>query len=220
MTALQLRPNVRSPAAWTAVQAQRAHERMTLASRDLISVCHGLWAVELSEEPLAKDELRIPHCYRFNESFLANTTAWPILPASLDLVIWRVSAKDMAELPAVLAQIASALGPSARVLIWVESPLLNSWCQIGMPLCAGHDWVLCRSAWGDARALSLFRRSLTKHWSATWQQWLPFGAEWSLQLWQRETICPTPPARKRRLNTATSPILGWQPQSTIDHSAK
>lgn len=220
MTALQLRPSMLQQRAWTPAQATRARTRMALACRQQLLVCHGLWAIELSAEPLPKEALRIPHCYRFNESFRADVRAWPIQPASIDLVIWRVTSADMVDAPAVLTQIASVLGPSARLLIWAESPALNSWCQIGMPLCLGHDWVLCDSAWGDSRAFSLFRPGLSKRWSAHWQQWLPFGAEWSVQLWQRETICPSSPTRQRRLKTSASPTLGWQPRSTWDQSSK
>lgn len=220
MTALQLLPSVMSRTAWTPEQAFRARARMSVAWRDLMKECHGLWAVELSGEPLMRDTIRLPHFYRFSESFLAHSTAWPIQPASLDLVIWRVSAADAAEMPNVLTQIGASLGPSARVLIWVESPVLNSWCQVGMPLCNGHDWVLRQCFWGDARSVTLFPGFMATKWSASWQQWLPFGAEWSVQLWQRETICPNMPSLKRRVRKLTTTTLGWQPQSTIDHSAK
>ena len=220
MTALQLLPSVMSRTAWTSAQALRARARMSLVWQRYLRECHGLWAVELSSESLSRENLRIPHVYRFSESFLAQASAWPIQPLSLDLVIWRVAANDIAELPAVLAQMGASLGPSARILIWIESPLLNSWCQIGMPLCLGHDWVLCQSTWGDARPVSLFPELVANKWSAAWQQWLPFGAEWSVQLWQRETICPNTPRLKRRAKKSASTTLGWQPQSTIDHSAK
>jgi hypothetical protein len=193
---------------------------MSVAWQAFLPECHGLWALELSSELLDHDNLRIPHLYRFGDAFLAKASAWPIQPLSLDLVVWRLEANDIAELPSVLAQIGASLGPSARVLIWVESPMLNSWCQIGMPLCAGHDWVLRQCVWGDARPITLFPEAVSKKWSASWQQWFPFGAEWTVQLWQRETICPNTPTLKRRVKKSTSTTLGWQPQSTIDHSAK
>lgn len=218
MTVFQLLPSIASRTAWTSVQAQRARARMLKPWQAALAQCHGLSALELSPEPLPLDALRMAHVWRFAHSFQASKRLWPIQPGSLDLVLWRPGADDIADLPALMTQIALSLGPAARVMIWIEAPLLKSWCQTGMPLCEGHDWVLRRAAWGDARALTWLPATVSHKWSAALQTWLPSVAAWSIQLWQRETICPSGPAVRRRVSTLPAPVMGWQPQSSIDHS--
>jgi len=218
MTVFQLMPNISSRTPWTPVQAQRARARMLRPWQGCLAQCHGVWALELSQTPLPLTSLRMARVWRFTESFKASLRDWPIQPGCLDLVLWRLSAEDVSELPALMAQMASALGPAARVLIWIEAPLLNSWCQTGMPLSAGHDWVLREAAWGDARALTLLPAKWSRQWSSALQTWMPYGAQWSVQLWQRETICPSGNAPKRQAKSVPVTGLSWQPQSTIDHS--
>ena len=220
MTMLQLLPSISSRIVWTSVQAKRARARMLRPWQDALLQCHGVWALELSPSdlPLSLATLRMAKVWHFAASFRASKRHWPIQPASLDLVLWRVTADDLLILPALMQQMAMSLGPAARVLIWIEAPLLNGWCQIGMPLCTGHDWVLRQATWGDARALTLPPAVWSRTWSATLQTWIPSGAQWSVQLWQRETACPAAPASKPRARRLAAPALGWQPQSSIDHS--
>ena len=218
MTVFQLLPSISSRSAWTSAQTQRARARMLKSWQASLTHCHGLTALELSAEPLPLDTLRMPQVWRFAQSFQASKRFWPIQPGSLDLVLWRPSADDIADLPALTAQIALSLGPAARVMIWIEAPLLNSWCQTGMSLCEGHGWVLRQAAWGDARTFTLLPATVSRKWSAALQMWLPAAAEWSVQLWQRETICPAGPAARRRSAALPAPVMGWQPQSSIDHS--
>lgn len=218
MTVFQLLPNISSRAAWTPVQAQRARARMLKPWQSCLAQCYGVWALELSQAPLPLTSLRMARVWRFAECFQASRHHWPLQPGCLDLVLWRLSTEDVSELPALMAQMAIALGPAARVLIWIEAPLLNSWCQTGMPLAAGHDWALREAVWGDARALTLLPAKWSRQWSSALQTWMPYGAQWSVQLWQRETICPSGPAVRRKGSKVSVPNLDWQPQSSIDHS--
>lgn len=218
MTVFQLLPSISSRAPWTPVQVERARARMLKPWQSCLAQCHGVWALELSQTPLPRDALRMARVWRFAESFQASRQHWPLQPGCLDLVLWRLSAEDVCELPVLMAQMAMALGPAARVLIWIEAPLLNSWCQTGMPLCAGHDWVLRDAAWGDARALTMLPARWSRKWSSALQTWMPYGAQWSVQLWQRETICPATPVARRWKGRLPAEGLGWQPQSSIDHS--
>ena len=212
------------PAVWTPEQARRAHARMLKPWLLYLAECHGVRALHLdkawreSAPQLPLQSLRMACLWRFGQSFEASTLCWPIQPGSLDLVIWRVHPGDLAELPALMGQINLALGPSARILICIQAPLLNAWCQVGMPLCQGHDWVMRQADWGDARALTLLPARWSSRWSASWQIWLQRGAQWSVQLWQRETVCPTLRGPKLRTGKRLSSDLRWQPQSTIDHS--
>lgn len=218
MTVFQLLPSISARASWTPVQAQRARARMLKPWQYCLAQCHGVWALELSQVPLPLTSLRMAKVWRYAESFQASRCLWPIQPGCLDLVLWRLSAEDVAELPALMSQMALSLGPAARVLIWIEAPLLNSWCQTGMPLCSGHDWVLREAEWGDARPLTLLPARWSRKWSSALQTWVPNGAQWSVQLWQRETICTNRPALRRWKGRASAAGLGWQPQSSIDHS--
>ncbi len=223
MNALPLLSGLESRAAWTPDQARRARARMLKPWQRYLTQCHGVWALQLDHSPepesaLPVQALRMARVWHFGQSFRASTDQWPVQPASLDLVIWRLSAADVAQLPALIGQMNLALGPSARVLIWIEAPLLNAWCQTGMPLCHGHDWALRQADWGDARALTWLPARWSSRWSASWQIWLPQGAQWSVQLWQRESLCPTAPGPKQRSGNRAASGLRWQPQSTIDHS--
>lgn len=216
----QLLPSISSRAAWTPVQAQRARARMLKPWQDALAQCHGVWAMELSppDLPLPSGTLRMARRWHFATSFQAGKRHWPIQPGCLDLVLWRVTDDDLGILPALMQQIAMSLGPAARVLIWVEAPLLSSWCQIGMPLCSGRDWVLRQATWGDARALTLPPAAWSRVWSAALQTWVPSAAQWSVQLWQRETACPAAPTSRAQARKRAVPGLGWQPQSSVDHS--
>jgi len=221
MNALPLLTVPVSRAVWTPDQAKRARTRMLKPWQRYLAQCHGLWALLLdtlpaSGSPLALQSLRMAKVLQFGRSFRANTDHWPLQPASLDLVIWRLSALDIAQLPVMIGEMHLALGPSARVLVWVESPLLNTWCQIGMPLCQGHDWVLRQADWGDARVLTWLPARWSGKWSSALQIWLPRGAQWSVQLWQRESPCPAAPSGKRKRGRLASGMR-WQPQSTLDH---
>lgn len=210
------------PSAWSPDQARRARTRMLKPWQRYLTQCHGVWALRFDntladESDLSLQSLRMARVWHFGQSFQASAAGWPIQPASLDLVIWRLSAADIAELPALIGQMNLALGPAARILIWVEAPLLNTWCQIGMPLCTGHDWALRQADWGDARALTWLPPRWSSRWSSGLQIWLPHGAHWSVQLWQRESLCPTASGPKQRAGAQMAPGLRWQPQSTLDH---
>lgn len=223
MNVLPLLTGLVPRSAWTPDQARRARARMLKLWPRYLAQCHGVWALQLGSSPTTELELplqalRMARVWQFGRSFQASIGQWPVQPASLDLVIWRVSAADIAQLPTLIGQMNLALGASARVLIWVEGPLLNSWCQIGMPLCHGHDWLLRQTDWGDARKLTWLPARWSSRWSASWQIWLPQGAQWTLQLWQRESSCPTAPSPKQRVRQQRASDLRWQPQSTIDHS--
>lgn len=212
------------PAVWTPDQARRAHARMLKPWLRYLAECHGLFALHVdkagseSAQQLPLASLRMPCLWRFGHSFRASSLCWPIQPGSLDLVVWHLHADDLAELPALMGQMNLSLGPSARILICIEAPSLNAWCKVGMPLCQGHDWVLRQADWGDARALTLLPARWSSHWSASWQIWMQRGAEWSIQLWQRETACPTRRGSMAKTGKRPSTGLRWQPQSTIDHS--
>jgi len=222
MNVLPLLTVLDSRSVWTPDQAMRARARMLRPWQRYLAQCHGLWAMQIDNLPVSDSlldlqNLRMAQVWHFGRSFRASADHWPLQPGSLDLVIWRVSAADVAQLPVMISQMHLALGPSARVLIWVESPLLNTWCQIGMPLCRGHDWVMRQADWGDARALSLLPARWSAKWSSAMQIWLPRGAQWSVQLWQRESLCPTAPGGKQRMGSRAASGLRWQPQSTLDH---
>lgn len=212
------------PAVWTPDQVRRAHARMLKPWLLYQAQCHGVRALylddasEKSAPQLPLQALRMACLWQFGRAFRASPEYWPIQPGSLDLVIWRLRAADIAELPVLIAQMNLALGPSARILIWIEAPMLNTWCQIGMPLCKGHDWLMRQADWGDARALTWLPARWSMRWSASWQIWLQRGAQWSVQLWQRETLCPTARGPRQITGRRLASDLQWQPQSTIDHS--
>lgn len=227
MTVLPFLPSLASHAVWTPEQAGRARLRMLKPWHRFLAHCHGVWALKLDNSPVPLaaspdpgfplETLRMACVWHFGHAFRASGESWPVQPASLDLVVWRLSAPDLAILPALIGQMNLALGPAARVLICVEAPLLNTWCQVGMPLCRGHDWVLREAEWGDGRVLTWLPSRWSSKWSSAAQVWLPRAAQWSVQLWQRETVCPTPSGAGKRTGKRVAAGLSWQPQSTLDH---
>ena len=79
---------------------------------------------------------------------------------------------------------------------------------------AAHRGLILREAnWGDARKLSWLPPAWAHYWSAQWQAWFPAAAQWSVQLWQKQTLCPIAPDRKTSRNTSTSWSGSWAPQS-------
>lgn len=150
---------------------------------------------------------------RASGGVVSELTHWPIQPASIDTVFCLLSPAMLAQLPAVLREIDICLAADGRIVFCVENAGLSCWCRVGMPLCRSLGWAMRSAEWGDARRLTPLPRRWSRQWSETLQQWLPGVAEWSVQSWQKETLCQAsqPPLRLRQLEPRWAGE--WVPQS-------
>lgn len=187
--------------------------------------CHGLHAV-LVDSPLAlpvAERCRIPHRHVLAAApravpagkslVVADALQWPVRPGSIDLVVLPLAGMHLPALESLLHEIDGALGPDAWLVVAARKDTLAAWCRDGMALCQAHGLVLREAHWGDERRFNLMPPRLSRMWSARWQNWLP-GAEWSVQLWQKDTLCPVSraPSRARRRQGDWSGAA-WAPQS-------
>jgi len=230
--AMNLLQNVRPdihPARWPVESQERALDRLSGPWRDCLRRCHGLQAVTVGSSLIlpargrGDDGCRIP-----NHALLTADTAlppwpdmpviradwrhWPVRPGSLDMVILPLDVTHLAHLSALVGEIATALGPDAWLLVMTQAGLLDRWCRYGMPLAARRHLALREAHWGDARKLSLLPPAWSHYWSAQWQNLLPGTAQWTVQLWQKETLCPVSPERRGGRRPATAWSGAWAPQ--------
>lgn len=210
--------------AWSEAGQARALARMTAPWQRCLGRCHGLQAVVVGSTLTLPDRggCRIPHQTLLTADLAvtsprplihAHWRHWPLRPGSIDMVILALDAQHLPHLPALINEITVALGPDAWLLVMTQAGPLAPWCRIGMPLAARRGLILRESHWGDARKLSWLPPAWAHYWSEQWQNWFPGTAQWTVQLWQKQTLCLIAPERKTSRNTPTSWSGSWAPQS-------
>lgn len=197
----------------------------TLASADLklepqvwaLTLCVGPQrAVQSTHTDFMRTHVPAPAALaaaNVNLGCIAEVRHWPIQPGCIDAVFCALSEDLLTDLPALLREMDISLMADAKVVFNIDNAALATWCRVGMPLCRRLGWVMRSADWGDARRLTRLPTRLRRRWSETWQQWLPGVAEWSVQSWQKETVCPASrsPQLKRHIEQRWSPE--WVPQS-------
>lgn len=226
---------------WSAAQRQRAQERMRQPWQQAVAACSGrfalslisdvellstlvnadaqlepqVWALTLCTSPLrVQASVAAAHAAtNVRHGCIADVRYWPIQPGCIDAVFCALSEDLLTDLPALLREMDTSLMADAKVVFNIDNAALATWCRVGMPLCRRLGWVMRSADWGDSRRLTRLPASLRRRWSDTWHQWLPSVAEWSVQSWQKETICPVSrsPQFKHRIEQRWSPE--WVPQS-------
>ncbi len=212
------------PLIWSEASQALAQARMSSPWQHCLSRCHGLQAIVVGSALTLPDVsgCRIPH-----QTLLTADTAvtsprplihahwrhWPLRPGSVDMVLLALDAQHVPHLPALIHEVTVALGPDAWLLVMTQRGPLDAWCRVGMPLSARRGLILRESHWGDARKLSWLPPAWAHYWSAQWQNWFPGTAQWTVQLWQKETLCPIAPERRTSRNTPASWSGSWAPQS-------
>lgn len=138
---------------------------------------------------------------------------WPVRPGSMDMVILPLAEQHRPHLPALIQEASLALGPDAWLLVVAQAGMVDRWSRLGAALAERRGLVLREAAWGDARKFSLLPARWSRYWSVQWQNLLPGTAQWTVQLWQKETFCLIPPERKASRGAATAWSGSWAPQS-------
>ena len=217
------RPDIH-PASWPADSQARALARLTGPWQDCLARCNGLQAVTVGSTLAlpAQGAGRLPRQALLTPSPMPAQTPmpviqadwrhWPVRPGSLDLVVLPLDLSHLANLRALVGEVSMALGPDAWLLVMTQGGLLDRWCRFGMPMAVRRHMVLREAHWGDARKLSLLPPAWSHYWSAQWQNLLPGTAQWSVQLWQKETLCPVSPDRRGARKPAAAWAGSWAPQ--------
>ncbi len=227
MMTMNLLQNVRHdihPDSWSAVSRARALARLSGPWQSCLGRCHGLRAVTVgsSLELPERGGSRIPYQTLLTAEpgvvsampvIQADWRHWPVRPGSLDMVILPLDIGHLQHLPSLVGEICTALGPDAWLLVMTQGGLLDRWCRFGMPLATRRHLALREAHWGDARKFSWLPPAWSHYWSAQWQNLLPGTAQWTVQLWQKETLCPVSPDRKASRQKAAAWSGSWAPQS-------
>lgn len=204
--------------------------RMAAPWQTCLGRCHGTLALRLASSLTLPDQgaCRIPHLLQLGPvvqggaqppQVQAAWQQWPLRRGSIDMIMLALDDSHLAELPGLLGEAACALGPDAWLLVAARDSALTAWCRDGMPACRGQGLVLRAAYWGDARRYTWLPPRWSQVWSASWQRWLP-GAQWSVQLWQKETRCPILPdrLRQRRQHTDWGGALAPQARTGNGHT--
>lgn len=195
------------------VRPQLARQRLEPAWQQAVAGCRGLQGLLLHAAGRQPDMklLQLPQVWhlhavspeRLEGSLICDVRAWPFLPGSIDAVFWVLDEAHLPLFPLLLAELTLLLGPSGRLVIQAEAPMLDEWVRVGMPLCRHHGLVLGSETWGDSRRL--LHLPLRRYWSEGLQCWFPGVAQWTVQCWQKESLCP--PRRQRQPQRGRS---GWR----------
>lgn len=220
MSALQPLPEPARARALAALRPLPVGRGPQQAWRAALGGCRGLQGLLLLGPGAAPDlvELRLPRLLtlrtatpeRLTGGLVCDMRALPILPGSIDAVFWVLHESHLPLFSSLMAELSVLLGPDGRLVIQAEAPLLDEWVRVGMPLCRHHDLTLCSEAWGDSRRL--LHMPLRRYWSEGLQCWFPGMAQWSVQCWQKETLCP-PRRRQQPVRARAGWRPGWLPQT-------
>lgn len=224
MLALQDPPPTPAPPGWHDDQILRAVQRMRAPWQLALAGCRGLHAVVLGVGPEDCDpricplphrlllQARAGHPLELEGAWRGDLMRWPLAPGQIDAVLLDLHPDWLPALPDLVAALTQALGPDGRLAVRIAgADALQAWCHVGMPLLHMQGLVLQTAAWGDTRWLTRLPARWRYHWHAGWQQWLGL-AEWSVQLWQKETDCLVRTRRRRSQREARWTGI-WLPQS-------